>query len=440
VNPKSTSEHPAALAINRAPSKRRGINESDFHSIKTALAKLDEWIEAEGFCGWDPHDALNSPLLRWARKRRLLGIAAVQLLRRSPVNLRPLVGIRKGFNPKAMGLFVATYAQRFMATKLHEHLERTHYFFTWLVEHASPGYAGPCWGYNFDWPNRDFLAPAGTPTVVNTAFIGLSILSAETTLGTLGVGFGSNGDEQRPTATGLEIARGACEFVLRNLQIFPSAEDEQCFSYTPLDRRFIHNANVLGAWLLAAVYAHTQEEHLAKTAMRAARFTARRQLSDGSWSYGITPRNSWVDNFHTGYVLVGLRRVAAYLHTGELDSAIQTGYQFWKTRLFESNCIPKYYPDRVYPVDIHSVAQAILTFLEFSDVDPDAMERAWEVALWAIRNMQDEKGFFHYQLRQSYRIRIPYMRWSQAWMQRALTALCVPGLADREGEVNANLG
>src|SRR5579884_3920882 len=133
-----------------------------------ALERLDLWIEAEGFKGWDPHDGLNSPCLHWARRWRLPGIAILQLLRRSPVNLRPLLGIRKGYNPKAMGLFLATYAQKYEVTRLQKHLELTRFFFNWLVQNAAQGYAGPCWGYNFDWPNRAFLAPAGTPTIVNT--------------------------------------------------------------------------------------------------------------------------------------------------------------------------------------------------------------------------------------------------------------------------------
>jgi hypothetical protein len=417
------------------PQKRKDDVDPDARNqVVHALARLDAWIEAEGFKGWDPYDALNSPALRWAGSRqRLLGIAMVQLLRRSPLNLRPLLGIRKGHNPKAMGLFLSAYAQKFIATRQEGHLEQTRYFFDWLVEHASVGYSGPCWGYNFDWPNRGFLALAGTPTIVNTSFIGLSFLSAEPALGASANQSGlhfpvppcrTQGKEQWQEADGLTIARTACEFILQDLHALRPRNDEICFSYTPIDRRFVHNANLLGAWLLAAVYARTKEGRLAEAAMAAARFTVRRQRADGSWAYGIAMRDGWVDNFHTGYVLVALNRIASYLDTDEFHPALQAGYEFWKTRMFLSGVVPKYYPDSLYPIDIHSVAQAILTYLEFFDVDPDANECAWRVAAWVVAHMQDPGGFFHYQIRRSYRIRIPYMRWSQAWMQRALTALC----------------
>lgn len=411
-----------------------------------ALAKLDGWIEAEGFVGWDPHDALNSPLLRWISKQRVLGIALVQLLRRSPVNVRPVLRIRKGYNPKAMGLFLAAYTQKFVTTRQEKHLERVRFFFNWLIENASPGYSGYCWGYNFDWPNRGFFAPAGTPTVVNTAFIGLSFLSAESVLAASSARPALAGESwlrfnRSEVTSGVDIARNTCQFILRDLHTLRPREDEVCFSYTPIDHRFIHNANMLGAWLLAAVYVRTGEKRLAEAAMAAARFTARRQSPDGSWTYGIAARDGWVDNFHTGYVLVALKRITSYLNTTEFDSALQVGYEFWKTRMFLSGVIPKYYPGRVYPIDIHSIAQAILTFLEFSDMDPSARERAEQVALWAIRNMQDEEGSFHYQVRRAFRIEIPYMRWSEAWMQQALTALCSGRWLSGFGEgPNANLG
>jgi hypothetical protein len=403
--------------------------------ISRSLERLDTWIEAEEFQGWDPYDALNSPLLRPVGSRnRLLGVAMVQVMRRSAVNLRPLLLIRKGYNPKAMGLFLASYALKFLAAGKPEHLKRVCFFFDWLVENASRGYAGPCWGYNFDWPNRSFLAPTGTPTIVNTAFIGLGLLSADRALESIeqaritaqpSTRLEQKG--QRRTISGLATARGACDFILHDLHTLSPSSEEICFSYTPLDRRSVHNANVLGAWLLAAVYARTGEKHLARSALAAARFTARRQTGDGSWPYGIARNDQWIDSFHTGFNLVGLKNIAKLLQTQEFDSVIQAGYQFWKTRLFEATYIPKYFPHRTYPIDIHSVSQAILTFVEFADMDPEAVELAVKVALWANQNMQDRAGFFYYRCHRKFKIKIPYMRWSQAWMQQALTSLtCAP--------------
>jgi hypothetical protein len=399
--------------------------------VAQALEKLDAWIEQEEFRGWDPHDALNSPLLRRiAGQNCLIGIVLVQCLRRSPVNLRPLLKVHKGYNPKAMGLFLASSAQKFISTREEVHLKRVRFVGDWLAMNASQKYAGPCWGYNFDWPNRGFFVPAGTPTIVNTAFIALSFLDAESVLASSAGVSERAGEEGLQTArndgsklssNALSIARCACEFILCNLNALRPSSREICFSYTPLDRRFVHNANLLGAWLLAAVYSRTGENKLAESAIAAARFTVSRQRPDGSWPYGIARSDQWVDNFHTGYVLMSLRRIGRYLQTDEFEAASCSGYEYWKQRMFLASLIPKYYPDRVFPVDIHCVSQAILTFMEFRDIDPSAMNRAEGLCRWAIENLQDPKGFFHYQIRRWYRVRIPYLRWAQAWMQFALT-------------------
>jgi hypothetical protein len=387
--------------------------------VVAACSRLDAWIEKEDFAGWDPYDALNSPLLRvMTFGSRRLGQLYVQLLKHSPVNLRPLLGVAKGDNPKGMGLFLQSYLRKHQMTADEANRKRVCFFANWLQEHISPGFSGACWGYNFDWPNRGFFAPAGTPTVVNTAFIGLALLevyrvfanAAESALAQLAL-------------TSRQIARSACNFLLKDLNRIRPAADELCFSYTPLDHRFVHNANVMGAWLLAQVHTSTGEPHLARTALAAARYTVRRQLASGAWLYGEGPTDGWVDNFHTGFVLVALSRLAACLNTGEFDEAVERGYAFWKDHMFLPDGIPKYYPGSTYPIDIHCVAQAILTCICLAAHDPEARDLAQRVALWGIRHMQDPEGFFHFQIRRRYRIRTPYMRWSQAWMQRALTEM-----------------
>jgi hypothetical protein len=91
--------------------------------------------------------------------------------------------------------------------------------------------------------------------------------------------------------------------------------------------------------------------------------------------------------------------------------------------MFLEDGTPKYYVDRTYPIDTHCVAQAMLTYLAFADRDPDASGSAWRMARYGTDRLQDPAGFFHYQIHRNYRIRIPYMRWTQAWMQRAMAEL-----------------
>jgi len=378
-----------------------------YGQIWDVLRRLETWLEQEGYKGWDPHDGLNSSLLRaLTLGNRYLGIIVVQLFKRFPVNLRPIFGVRKEFNPKGMGLFLSAYIRKYRLTKDDKDLQKARSFARWLEQNSSHSYSGYCWGYNFDWPNRAFYARKGIPTVVNTSFIANAFLDAYELLG-----------EERY----LNIARSSCEFVIRDLNLF--AEDNAlCFSYTPVDNSRIHNANMLGAALLARVYSITKEPLLREYSDRAVEFTIKHQNKDGSWYYGETPNQRWIDLFHTGYVLGALEDYMRFTGNWDYEDNLQKGFSFFIDRFFE-NGIPKYYHDRVYPIDIHCLAQAILTLLKFRRLNKDSVQLAEKVALWTIENMWDENGYFYYQKNRHYTIKIPYMRWTQAWMFYALTTL-----------------
>jgi hypothetical protein len=56
-----------------------------------------------------------------------------------------------------------------------------------------------------------------------------------------------------------------------------------------------------------------------------------------------------------------------------------------------------------------------------TDLMPNANEMASRAVKWAINNLQDRAGFFYFQRHRFYTIKIPYMRWAQAWMLYALS-------------------
>ena len=97
------------------------------------------------------------------------------------------------------------------------------------------------------------------------------------------------------------------------------------------------------------------------------------------------------------------------------------GYQFYEKRFFLADGRPGYYHDRLYPHDVHSAAQGVITFVELTDLMPNAKSMASRVVRWAIKELQDPAGFFYFQKHPLYTIKTPYMRWAQAWMLYALS-------------------
>jgi len=264
------------------------------------------------------------------------------------------------------------------------------------------GYSGACWGYYFDWQTRDGFKPANLPIIVSTAFIGDGLLDIH---------------EKYGRQECLRWARSACDFILSDLNRTPGKRGF-CFSYSPADHQVVFNASMLGAQLLARVGALVDEPALIATAREAVEFVIDHQRPDGSWLYGVGGHWDFIDNFHTGYVLLSLKEYIRSSGDERFTEALERGWRFYRARFLLESGVPKYYHDRPMPIDAHAAAQSILTLCAFGD-----SEMAHRVAEWTITNMQRPSGYFIYQINNRYRNTIPYLRWSNALMLSALAHL-----------------
>lgn len=380
-----------------------------YSHARDCIQEMLSYVESEDYAGYDPYDALNSPLIRRiGASSRWVRMAATQLMRRSPVNLRPLLGIRKGHNPKGIGLFLWGYSKLYALTGEPRHLERVDYLLTLLERLRSPGYSGNCWGYNFDWQSRTFRRPAGTPTIVNTSFIGHALLDCHRLTG-------------RQSA--LDMAVPIKDFILGDLHRTLRG-DTFCFSYTPVDTEVVHNANLLGASILARLTRCCSDDRLKPAALASLNYSMQRQRGDGSWFYADTDLQSWIDSFHTGFNLEAIRHMLNAGLGREYEPAYRRGVEYYARNFFLADGTPKYYHDRVYPIDIHAPAQAICFFSWQGREYRDLTER---IVIWMLNNLYGGGGAFRFRMGRLLTNRIPYMRWSQAWAFRALTEYLLAG-------------
>ena len=387
------------------------------HDLQDSLRSLENYIEKEKYQGYDCYDALNSPLLSFLSfKDKRLRIAYIQALKILPFNLRSLLLVPKGYNPKGLGLLLSAVSNLWKTTADKNYLKKLEFLTKLLIECSSKGYSGNCWGYNFDWQSRVFFVPKYTPTIVNTSYVGHAFLDA----------FASTKNDEY-----LRVARSACDFILKDLNRAYEG-DTLCFSYTPIDRLQVHNANILGGGLLARVFSYTGEEELRETAKRSVTYVMQYQNHDGSWYYAQTNIQKWIDSFHTGFVLESLKHYIDSTGDTDFEKNLKTGFDFFVNHFFLEDGIPKYFHDRVFPIDIHSAAQGLVTLTKLKHMHIEAVAKRDRLLQWVIGTMQDQKGYFYFQKRKYFTNKIPYMRWSQAWMYHAL-ALCVCDQKNNQG-------
>ena len=389
----------------------------DFYA---SFAALRSWCEAERFKGWDPYDGLNSKIfqaLPFFRKSALCRLIMIQGFKRCPVNLRRIALVPKEYNAKGIGLFLQGYCNLYKAVSARPELEekldskeeilsRVHELARLLISLQSKGYSGACWGYNFDWQARRlFLFPKFTPTVVATSFCATALMEA----------YEVTGDRYY-----LDTALSSAEFIIKDLHRTPCSGGF-LFSYSPLKGNdTVYNASLLGSRLLSYCYHYTHKEEYKELAEQSVKACCSAQKSDGSWVYGMLPVQSWKDSFHTGYNLDGLIAYQELCNDTTYSEAIRKGFDYYITNFFEADGTPKYYNDRTYPIDIHCPGQLLVTLARLHRYD-EYKELVDKVLDWTIGHMQDRRGYFYYQLKPGISSRIPYMRWSNAFMFCALS-------------------
>jgi hypothetical protein len=373
-----------------------------------AFLGLHRYLQQQHYRGYEFDDFLASQAVRLLSLNSLfLQRVAVQAGELLPLNVRPLLGIRKLESTKARGFFAKGYLYRFLATGDESWLSAAVSCLDWLLENSSQQYPGAGWGNAFDFASRGGLIPRDSPTIVWTAHIAEAFDLAY---------FVTKKPEY---LNALEQSAG---FIISALE---RHEDERgiCLAYAPGSPVLVFNSNLLGAVTLLRWWRHSGDSACFDLARRAISWTVTQINPDGSWYYGVGPQYRWIDNFHTAYNIDCF--VTAHELGGEdlvPEAVIDRSYNFWRTSFFLRAGTPKYYHARVYPLDIQCAAQAIETLSKLRGRFASAGPLADKVLIWTLAHMQKDNGAFRYQIRRFWKNNLEAIHWGQSTMLAALGA------------------
>lgn len=375
-------------------------------TIEEIRQSLLNHIEAQKLMGFDPHDGLESPLIQRSilNKSRIAKLAFLQFIKRSPINFRPLFGIKPHCNPKAIGLYLSSLCN---LNLLNDRSDEIQLYIDKLRETTNPFYPEYAWGYPFDWQARAFFQPKNYPTVVASSFVGQALLDI----------YEKTGREEC-----LDMAVSTAEFFMNHLNRSKVGEYFS-FSYSPADTSVVFNATALGARHLARICKITGNRAYGEIAHQAIMPLIEFQNQDGSWAYGLQSHHTWIDSFHTGYNLECLFETQKYLEHSSFNSAIEKGLEFYLSELFEDDGTSKYYTHSRYPIDSHAPAQLLVTLAKLGQLTAhgDLVEKV--VRSW-ISNLYSEKtNLFYYQKNNLFTNKINYLRWTQSWAFYGLSFL-----------------
>ena len=374
-------------------------------SILESAEALTSFIEKENYKGFDPYDGLTSPIFNFPilRSNKKFRFLAQQLIKRSPVDLRYILGIKKRLNPVTIGLCIQGYAYRYEYLKDEKDLEKINNLIEMLLPLIPQGFKGACWGYDFPWEARYASIPAYQPTIVATGIITHALFEAYRIT-------------KIPKAK--ELVLSSVSFVIGNLNRSIEEDHSFCFSYSPFDQEKVINASMKAVRLLAEAFALDNTCNHKATADQAVKWVINQQQKDGSWIYSKSKTGTWIDNYHTAYVLDCLDSYQNGYNDFQYKNNITLGYQFYLDNFFEESGKPKFYSSESFPIDCTAAGQSLLTLTHFKDVD-----LAEKVASYMNENMQDKNGGFYFRKFKNHLEKYSFMRWSNSWMFVGLWSL-----------------
>lgn len=308
------------------------------------------------------------------------------------------------YHPKAIALIISANSHLYKISKDHNLLTENLKLLKILDSLRNHNFRYACWGHPFEW-GQNPRYPKDTPFVCVQAPIAHSLIDFYEIYGNKKI---------------LEIIESAAGYLLEEAD-YDNFGGSSSFHNSPLDKTRVHNSNIMAAAFFYRLYKINRNEELNVFADKLINFTLDAQNEDGSWFYGNKKggeKIKTIDNRHTGFVLKALHQIYQINKNEEIKTSLNNGLDFYKKNLFE-NEIPKWSLQKTYPVDIHDVAQAIITFTEIGD-----LEFAGKIVDFAIDKMSNNRDEFYYKYFKNGKTnKAVFIRWGQAWMMLALASL-----------------
>ena len=371
---------------------------------KTISKDILRLLEKDDYLGWDVFDGLNSTVFKNTPfyNSRISRLIWIQFFKISPINFRGAAKVEKGHNSKGLALLIQSYLNLYSIEENKQYLEQAYTIANLIIDQSSKNYQYFCAGYNFHWEARAFSVPAYTPNMIVSSFVGQAFLDLYVI------------DKKEKW---LILTREICLFIQNELLLFET-DDELCFGYIPGEVARVHNANLMGAKLMARLFSYTNETKFKILATKSVNYSTKAQRQDGAWVYGERGHHQWVDNFHTGFNLVAINDIQLYMNTKKWQQHIELGLLYHINSHFLNDMTPKYYDNKLFPIDIHNFAQGIITFSTFGY--PEKALSLLDRCLELMYN--SELKYFYYQKTRFFMNKNNYIRWGQSWMLYALSS------------------
>jgi hypothetical protein len=379
--------------------------------FELAYEKVMGYIAENNFTSYDPYDGLNTPV-EFLKISKISRLALIYLQKFSPINLRKLLWVQK--SKQLMTLGTIANAMFLFNNLSNQELD----FFDNLFAELKQKTLIHKYGYHC-WDSRDFpIQWLGKPYAAND----LDVVGNEI-LGSFLINYYRiNGNKEV-----LYYISSLADLLLN--EFYSERQGFYFFRYriTDPDESFTLNASLKAMAFLIKASEILNNDSFHEPINKVLNTVLELQKDDGRWNYTY-----WIDkniekkqiDFHQGFILDDiLLFMQKYGSKESIMNSYVKGLEFYYQKQFLPTGQGIYRYPRIWPTDIHSQAQGIITFTHAAKagMGNHYFEFANLIADWTIKNMQDKDGHFYFLKYPWITNRIPYIRWSDANMAYALS-------------------
>ena len=348
--------------------------------------------------GIDPYDFASARL----PMPRVLKPKLSFLNKISPINFRPLLGIRASENSKSNALFMQA-----MVNYGHDDYQREiAYLFKWFDKNKSTQFDAFSVGFAFEMTLTRYHSGPGKTSLIITLFTLFAFIAYYEKTGN----------------------RDALEAILSFERLLDSqwlkyeTDTELWYSYLPDTKDEVYNATAKVGRFYALLHGIQPNERYLYRMKKILAYMARVQNADGTWGYSV--KAPYVDNFHTVFMLESIAEMHKWCAVPASQAMFEKGLTTYKQHCFDGHRPlhfhtahqPRDVRSRVLRTEIRDAANAIILFSKLGD-----SSAATGILQWLMDHYYDRRrGYFYFFDNKWFKSKIDFIRW-QGWMALALS-------------------
>jgi hypothetical protein len=290
---------------------------------------ISHYCHREDLSTFDPYDLWQTKVGTYVKSKyykynlALLPVAGILTIYDLFINNTIRLNYRKKEYPIVRALAALSLMNVYKSNNLEIHKNYAQKHIKWLLENAVKTNRGIGWGLPFTWPaNKSLSYNRNTPFSTHTPYAFEAIYRMH---------------QIDPDKKYQESMKAIYNFFENDLKIMDEDEVKMGISYGPMEDRITINA-VSYALLMYAYFMQIfpeERSYLISKTIKFYNYIKYYQGSEGEWLYDVSAKSSFIDCFHSCFILQNLIKTKNLIPDVVDDTIIQRGWEYIKLNFFD---------------------------------------------------------------------------------------------------------